>query len=150
MGPYGNLILCILAVGAGISSAAQHLLNMNLRFGLGSPWWAGLVSYLTGTVAMLAVVLMSGSSWSSNVVSANTPWISWVGGVFGAIFVGTMILITPRLGLATVLALVVVGQMVGAMAFDHFGLLGVPQQPASSTRIIGAGLLVLGVVLIRG
>jgi DNA-binding transcriptional LysR family regulator len=32
----------------------------------------------------------------------------------------------PRLGAATVLALIVVGQMLGSLACDHFGLLGLP------------------------
>jgi len=48
-----------------------------------------------------------------------------------------------------VLALIVVGQMLCSLVFDHFGLLGVPQQPASLTRLGGAALLILGVALIR-
>jgi len=35
--------------------------------------------------------------------------------------------------------MVVVGQMLGSLAFDHFGLLGVPQHPADLTRLAGAG-----------
>jgi bacterial/archaeal transporter family-2 protein len=48
-----------------------------------------------------------------------------------------------------VLALIVVGQMLGSLTFDHFGLLGIPQHPTTSTRLAGAVFLVLGVVLIR-
>jgi transporter family-2 protein len=55
----------------------------------------------------------------------------------------------PRLGAATVLALIVVGQMLGALAFDHFGLLGLPQHPASLARLAGAAFLLFGVVLVR-
>jgi transporter family-2 protein len=43
----------------------------------------------------------------------------------------------------------VVGQMLGSLPFDHFGLLGLPQQPANAMRLGGAALLVIGVVLIR-
>ena len=50
------------------------------------------------------------------------------------------IFLLPRLGAATVVALIVVGQMLGSLAFDHFGLLGVPQHAASPLRILGAGL----------
>lgn len=32
---------------------------------------------------------------------------------------------------------------------DHFGLLGLPQQPISAARIFGAALLISGVVLIQ-
>jgi transporter family-2 protein len=55
----------------------------------------------------------------------------------------------PRLGAATVIALIVTGQMIGSHAFDHFGLLGVPEHPANLIRLTEAVLLVLGVVLIR-
>jgi bacterial/archaeal transporter family-2 protein len=73
----------------------------------------------------------------------------WSGGFFGAVFIITAILTVPRLGAATVLALVVVGQMFGSMAFDQFGLLGLPQQPATLIRLLGAGLLIVGVVMVR-
>jgi transporter family-2 protein len=43
----------LLVVGAGISIALQQVLNANLRMELGSPWWAGFVSYLVGTIFML-------------------------------------------------------------------------------------------------
>jgi transporter family-2 protein len=39
--------------------------------------------------------------------------------------------------------------MIGALAFDHFALLGVPENPVSPMRLAGAALLVAGVVLIR-
>jgi transporter family-2 protein len=55
----------------------------------------------------------------------------------------------PRLGAATVLALIVVGQMLGSLTLDHFGILGIPQHPVNPTRLAGAGLLIAGVVLIR-
>lgn len=65
------------------------------------------------------------------------------------IFIGIAILMVPRLGAATTLALIVVGQMIGSLAFDHFGLLGIPQQPVNLVRVAGAGFLILGVALIR-
>jgi bacterial/archaeal transporter family-2 protein len=55
----------------------------------------------------------------------------------------------PRLGAATVLALIVVGQMIGSLAFDHFGAFGIPQHSANPLRLAGAALLVLGVALVR-
>ena len=93
--------------------------------------------------------LDAGEPRLSAAMAGRTSWPSWTGGIFGAIFIGTAILMVPRLGAATVLALIVVGQMLGSLAFDHFGLLGVPQHPASLARLAGAAFLLLGVVLIR-
>lgn len=38
----------------------------------------------------------------------------------------------PRLGATTVVALIVLGQMIGSLAFDHFGFLGVSEQPITN------------------
>ncbi len=144
------LVSSLLVVGAGASVALQQVLNASLRMQLGSPWWAGFVSYFVGMVAMLAAALaLPGPQLSLAGLSAGGAWVAWTGGLFGALFIATAILMVPRLGAATVLALIVVGQMLGALSFDHFGLFGVAQRSASVLRLAGAGCLVLGVVLIR-
>jgi bacterial/archaeal transporter family-2 protein len=146
---YLNVMFYLLVVGAGVSVALQQVLNANLRMELGSPWWAGFISYFIGTLAMLAIAITSGEPWLSEAMAARTSCISWTGGIFGAMFIGTAILMVPRLGAATVLALIVVGQMLGSLVFDHFGVLGLPQHPASLTRLAGTAFLILGVLLIR-
>ena len=50
---------------------------------------------------------------------------------------------------ATFLALLVTGQMLGSITFDHFGWLGLTQRPIDAPRLIGVALLIGGVVLIR-
>ena len=138
-----------LSLGAGLSVALQQVLNANLRAGLGSPWLAGFVSYLGGTLVMLVILLVSREPWFSAASVARTSWFSWTGGVFGAIFIGISIIMVPRLGAATVLALIVVGQMIGSLTMDHFGLFGLAQHPATPVRLVGAASLILGVALIR-
>ncbi|MDR2332756.1 MAG: DMT family transporter [Burkholderiaceae bacterium] len=146
-----NLISSLLVVGAGISVALQQVLNASLRTQVGSPWWAGFVSYFVGCVAMLVVALiMSGPTLSlSGLTSAPGAWISWTGGLFGAIFIAVVILMMPKLGAAYVICLIVVGQMVGSLLFDHFGLLGLQQQPITLVRALGGVLLIAGVLLVR-
>ena len=138
----------LLVIGAGVSVALQQVLNANLRAEIGSPWWAGVVSYVGGLVAItLAALAIEGPRLP--LPTAAGSWFSWTGGVFGAIFIAVVVLMVPRFGAATVLALIVVGQMLGSLAFDHFGILGLPQEPASPLRLVGAACLILGVVLIR-
>ncbi|AOR70835.1 hypothetical protein BBJ41_25325 [Burkholderia stabilis] len=144
-----TLLSYLLVVAAGVSVALQQVLNANLRAQLGSPWWAGSVSYLVGLIVMLAVAMLAPSPRLGGVLPATGSWFSWTGGFFGAVFVGVAVLMVPRLGAATTLALIVVGQMVGALAFDHFGLFGVRQHSAGLIRIAGAACLIVGVVLVR-
>jgi transporter family-2 protein len=139
----------LLAIGAGFSFVCQQAVNANLRGEIGSPWWAGFISYLGGTLAMFAVAIALREPWPSLQVIQRSHWISWSGGLFGAIYIGVSILLIPRLGAAMVIALIVAGQMIGSLAFDHFGVLGVPVHSLSLSRLLGAALLVFGVVLIR-
>jgi len=69
--------------------------------------------------------------------------------VFGAIFISLAILLIPQLGAATFIAVLVAGQMLASLIFDHYGWLGLEQRPIDVLRLIGVCLLVAGVVLIR-
>ena len=139
----------LLAIVAGMSFVLQASVNARLRTGLGSPNWAALVSYAGGTVAMAFVVLATRDPWLSAAAVQKTSWFSWTGGLWGAVYVVIIIVLLPRLGTAAVIALFVLGQMIASLAFDNFGLFGVPKHPADLPRIVGALLLVAGVVLIR-
>jgi transporter family-2 protein len=79
----------------------------------------------------------------------RSNWWSWTGGFFGAVYIAISIFMVPRLGAAFFVALLVAGQMVASVAFDHFGLLGLSQHQIDLPWLIGAILLVAGVVLIR-
>ena len=139
----------IVAVAAGVSVALQQVLNANLRSQLESPWWAGSVSYIVGAIVMLTLALTSSPPRLSGAFHGAIAWLSWTGGLFGAIFIATAIFMVPRLGAATVLALIVVGQMLGSLTFDQLGILGIPQHSVSPTRLIGAAFLILSVFLVR-
>ena len=147
--PFILLGLYLLAAGAGVSFVFQQAVNANLRAEIGSVWWAGFISYLGGTLAMFAMVVALREPWLTASALTRTSWMSWTGGIFGAVYIAISILLLPRLGAALVVALIVLGQMLGALAFDHFALLGVPENPISPARLADAALLVAGVVLIQ-
>jgi bacterial/archaeal transporter family-2 protein len=142
-------VLYMLALGAGISVAVQGVVNGGLRTALGSPAWAAFVSYVGGLLSMIVVLLVLGEHVPSWKMVTNTPWWAWSGGLLGGIFILLMILLLPPLGAATLIALVVAGQMAAAIALDHFGAFGLVQHPVSLSRLLGAALLIAGVVLIR-
>ena len=45
--------------------------------------------------------------------------------------------------------MMVLGQGVAALAIDHFGLMGMPRDPVTATRLIGVALVAAGIVVIR-
>jgi len=145
-----NMIFSILlAFGAGVSIVIQQALNSNLRTELNSAAWSGFVSYSAGLACMALLVIALREPLPPVGVMARIPWWAWTGGVFGAIFIGLGIVLVPKLGAATFIALLVAGQMIGSVVFDHFGWLGLAQRPVDLSRVIGVLLLIAGVVLIR-
>ncbi len=145
----GLALPILLAVAAGVSIVVQQVLNSNLRTALDSAAWSGFVSYLVGLVCMALLALALRDPLPAAGIRARIPWWAWSGGLFGAIFIGLAILLVPQLGAATFIALLVTGQMLASVAFDHFGWLGLAQRPIDVPRLIGVALLIGGVVLIR-
>jgi len=143
------LVLYALALGAGVSVVTQQALNGSLRDSLGSPAWAGLVSYAGGLLTMIVAVIALAEPVPSLRIMAGVPWWAWSGGLFGGVFILLAILLLPSLGAATLFALVIAGQVLAAVTLDHFGVLGLTPHPISTARLAGAVLLIAGVVLIR-
>jgi bacterial/archaeal transporter family-2 protein len=143
------ILLLLLALGAGVLLPVQAGVNAQLRSGLGSPLAAALVSFVVGTagLATIAVVLRTPlpirSAW------AATPWWQWTGGLLGAVYVVAAIVLAPRLGAATLVAAVVAGQMMTSLVLDQYGLVGFPVHPISLLRLLGAALVIGGVILIQ-
>ena len=144
-----TLLLYALALGAGVSVATQQVLNGSLRTALGSPAWAGLISYAGGLLTMIVAVIALGEGVPSLRAIAGVPWWAWSGGLFGGAFILLAILLLPSLGAATLFALVIAGQVLAAVTLDHFGAFGLAPHPISIARLAGAALLIAGVVLIR-
>jgi bacterial/archaeal transporter family-2 protein len=138
-----------LAFGAGVSVVVQQVLNANLRTELNSAVWSGFVSYALGLLCMATLAMLFREPMPAAAVVARIPWWAWSGGLFGAVFIAISILVAQQLGAAALIALLVAGQMIGAIALDHFGWLGLAQRPLDLPRMIGVGLLIGGVVLIR-
>jgi bacterial/archaeal transporter family-2 protein len=139
----------LLTVGAGISVLIQQALNANLRSELNSAPWSGFMSYFLGVVCMVVLAAALRDPVPSASTISRVPLWAWSGGIFGAIFIGLSIITIPKLGGATYIALLVTGQMIAALAVDHFGWLGLQERPIDLPRMLGVALLIGGVVLIR-
>jgi transporter family-2 protein len=144
-----NAFAPLLVVAAGCSVAFQQLLNANLGKALQSAWWAAFVSYCGGTIALLILLVAVREPLFSFASATRVPPVAWAGGIFGAIFIATSILMIPRFGVATVATLIVLGQLLSSLVFDHFGLLGTPEHQMTSVRLIGAACLIAGAAMIR-
>ena len=139
-------ILLVLFGGAMI--ALQAPTNAILAKAGGSPVLAALISFAVGTVALTVAWLASGSRPGS-AAFAGLPWYAWLGGLYGAFFVAIAAYAAPRIGLASLITIGIAGQIGMALWLDHVGALGLPREPINVGRIVGALLVIGGVVLVR-
>lgn len=137
----------LLAIAAGCFVGLQAPVNARLGKQVGS-LQAATVSFTVGTLALILVASLSSGGLSSIGSVGRVPWWALIGGVLGAFYV-TVALVTVRtLGLSSLTAIVVTGQLAIAVVVDRFGLLGIAKQQIGATRIVGLVLLVVGVVLV--
>jgi transporter family-2 protein len=144
-----TLLLVLLGLAAGSGIPVQASLNSALRQHLGRPEWATLVNFGVGFVAMAAVLLVQRVALPTAAQVARAPWWTWTGGALGAFFVFSTVVLTPRLGVATSLAVILAGQLLSALLLDHVGALGLATREVTPGRLAGVVLLAAGVFLVQ-
>ena len=137
--------LTAVLVGAGLT--IQVGMNATVRSVIGSQVLAAIVNFMVGLAALAFVALASGARWTPGSTGAVPAW-AWLGGLLGAAYVAATTVLGPRLGAAALLALTLAGQMLAALLVDHYGVIGFPPSPVTPARLLGAALLVTGVLLI--
>ena len=138
----------LLGLGVGAGLVVQVGMNSTLRSLLGSPIVAALISFLVGSLALAVYAGLARAPLPLRAQLGAVPAWAWLGGVLGAFYVASSVIVGPRLGAATLLALVVLGQLGTSLLVDHYGWLGFPQHPLNLVRVLGAVLLFGGVLLI--
>lgn len=96
----------------------------------------GLITLLAGAVLFFA-----------------TPGIpAWFGitGLLAGPYLIAASWLAPRLGVGLFFGVIITGQLLGGLVLDHTGAFGTTPRPIDLARIVGALLLLAGVVLIRG
>ena len=78
----------------------------------------------------------------------HSPWWYWVGGGgMGVVVVFAITVVTPQLGAAATIGLLIAGQLTMGVLIDRFGWFGVEQVPLNWPRIVGVLLLAVGALL---
>src|SRR5918998_5995742 len=130
-------LLVPVALAAGTAVSMQFGVNSQLRGVAGGPMAAAAISFTVGTVVLVALTLALNWGLPSFGDVANAPWWVWTGGLLGAFYVFASVILTPRLGAATTVALILTGQVLASIVIDHFGLFRVgASQEATLLRLL--------------
>jgi transporter family-2 protein len=145
-----TLLWALMGVVAGACIAVQAPINANLGRALEVPIAAAAVSFLAGGVVLwvLAFVFSNVTATPIN-FGAPAHWTLIAGGLLGAFYVFSNITLTPMIGAAAVMALSVAGQLIAGLMLDKVGFMGMAVREISLGRVAGAGLLIVGAVMIR-
>jgi transporter family-2 protein len=142
-----NLILTIAAFVAGALLPLQTLINGRLSALVGSSVLAGATSFQVGAAVLFAYHFLSRSGANGFRLSEAPAWI-WTGGFMGGLYMVAVISGVPRLGAASIMSLVVLGQICASILLDHYGVLSQITHPLSAARVGGALLVCAGVWIV--
>jgi len=140
-----GLAVFLTAIAGGLI-ALQAPINAGLAKATGSlP--AALASFLVGTVALAAIVVLSGKAGGLG-STFDVSWYYLLGGLLGALYVTTALFAVTAIGAGGVAAMTVSAQLITSIAIDRFGLFGLDQVSLSPERLFGVVLLLVGTVLV--
>lgn len=136
----------MLTAVAGGLIALQAPINAGLGKATGSlP--AALVSFVIGTIALTAIVVLSGKA-SGLGSTFDVSWYYLLGGLLGAVYVANALIAVSAIGAGGVAAATITGQLTASVAIDRFGWFGLDEVPLTPERLLGVGLLLVGTILV--
>jgi transporter family-2 protein len=143
----GTAAAASLALVAGLAGSVQVAVmgRFGERIGAFEALAANLVFSSLVAVAVLFALRQSLAGFGEAV---RAPWWYWVGGGgMGLVVVLTITVVTPRIGAAATIGLLIAGQLAMGSLIDRYGWFGVEKVPLTWPRALGVVLLALGALL---
>lgn len=146
-GAAGKLLYPFILV-AGALMAIGVVWNAQLRGALANPWLAATVSFVPVVFVFALVFLLRPSPLPTRDDVAGVRWWMPLAGLTGAVAVFAGLLFVDKVGAGAFNGLLITANLLTSVALDHFGWLGMKQVRAGPARLVGAGVMVAGIVLI--
>lgn len=141
-----NYMFCGVMIIAGIGIPVMASLNAALGMRIGAPA-AGLSLFLVA--ALTATCVMGATGGVSINALSLAPKHLFLGGLLVVFYVLSITFIAPKIGVGNAIFLVLLGQIISAVAIDQFGWFGAPKTQISLIRAAGIVLMVAGIYLTR-
>src|SRR3954463_2126267 len=143
-----EILFLALALITGALIPIQAATNAGFSKSIGNPFITGLMVFIVGLIGMILFLLITRTSFPMRHQLASAPVYGYLGGIIVATYVVMITVLVPRIGVGTAIGLIVTGQIICAVAIDHFGLFNVAVQSISISRIVGMLLMIAGVYLV--
>src|SRR3954463_8128859 len=138
--------LLLFTIFLGIVLAVHLAMNGKVGASLNNPRVGNGLLLCIGAVA---AVIIGATGWQSGALDGlkDVHPILLTAGALGACLVFAIAWLIPQVGAGAGMITLIAGQVLGGMLMSHFGWLGSPVQPLSVTNVIGALVMVGGVLL---
>ncbi|MEE3079766.1 MAG: DMT family transporter [Bdellovibrionota bacterium] len=144
-----KLLIALWAFAIGLMVPLQGVINAKLGKEVGGPTQSSLISFSGGFLIFVIIGLFNYQNLPSFSKVISLPPYLLSGGVIGSIFVLSAIVVIPQIGATGFTALIVAGQLISTIIFDHYGIMGLQVKPINTLRIVGVILLFSGVILVN-
>lgn len=134
------------ALIAGAAMSFQGVMNTRLGDKVGVLETNAFVQ-LVGFVLALGIAIIFGKGDIRQLGQA--PWYSWMGGVLAPVITVTVMLAIAGLSPTVAISTILLSQLTVAALIDAFGWLGSQQMPFAWQKLLGVGLMVGGVLLMK-
>jgi transporter family-2 protein len=143
----GKLLYPFIIV-AGMLMAVGVVWNAQLRGALVNPWLAATVSFVPVVFVFAFIFLLRPTPLPKREDLAGVRWYMPLAGITGAVAVFAGLLFVDKVGAGAFNGLLITANLLTSVALDHFGWLGMKQVKAGPARLVGAAVMVAGIVLI--
>ena len=140
--------LAAVAVVAGALVPFQAGSNAELGRALGHPLWATLVSLVVSILVVIPIALAMQAAPPVFGAARHLPAWAWLGGVAGAIYVSSALILVPRVGATSFMVCVIAGQLIASLLLDYHGWMNLPVREVSVGRVLGVVMVIVGMVTV--
>jgi len=146
---YTKYLLVGIALIIGGLLSVQGSINSHLGGFLKHPLQAAFVNFFVGTIALFVLNIILKTEIPGIKELSRVPLYLFFGGLLGAIYVTSAVVLIPKIGVTSMLAASIAGQLIISSIIDHFGFFNVPMHPISIGRMAGIVLLATGIFFIQ-
>ncbi|HDX9695328.1 DMT family transporter [Bacillus thuringiensis] len=135
-----------LAILAGILISLQSVFNTKVNENVGQ-WLTTTCVLGIGLISSILFYIITENSISIKVYTAN--YLFYVSGLFGIGLIICIMGAIKSLGPAYTVLISLITQLVVALCIDTFGLFGMESIPLQINKLVGIGLLIVGVGIFK-
>jgi bacterial/archaeal transporter family-2 protein len=124
----------------------QGVANARISQDIGT-WQTATITQLTGfIVALVALLLVRKGNWKQ---FKQVKPLYLIAGSFGAIVIFSHITAIHLIGVTLTVSALLIAQLTSTFLIDHFGWFEVLKQRMKISQLIGIGLMITGMIIIK-